>query len=531
MSAWTPRLNETPAAAHQGGQSSIPTPGHGHSLRRSAIISRMFGRYVIRRVLSLGPLRSPGTRAFLAGAVLVFTGGGAVIAFQFLKPVGNDLMMWTYVHDLATISVTMMATAIFLGLRLILGGSESFLTLTYQLPVTNQERRAAMLWFEVVSVTVLISLLTAATLTATLLLLGPSGVWLACTPLLTALTCYLLLSILYNLGDRLLTRLGLLRARQSILLLIVFAGLLLFNSQIPRMVTTVSIGDGERMLLGVNLFPWMVASFGPFSLISAALLLPCLWLIALATAPVVPPGNTRFTNLPLPWLPHGAWGLHLAYALRNGHLWLGMSLSSALFTYLLISGGMHPLWAGLLLVIPGMYHYGNTGGARAMHPDQSALRIWWRILGTELAVVGALLVVLTAIACAVRPALLAGAPAPILAVLGSVLFSVLVGCAFPAENDNPFSVLLGLLVLCLCLGFVGIVSGLLDLPNSTTIPLLVALHILAAGASVLAIHTNESRTRHVTLPERNRLPGGGRHGHPDHRRRHPAVSHGFNARG
>lgn len=475
------------------------------SLRRSWIISGMFGRYVARRVLSIGPLRSAGARVLLLLALLTFTGGGAVIAYQFMRPAGGDLAMWAYVHDLSTISLAMLTTGAFLGLRLILGSSESFLALTYQLPVTHHERRAAMMGFEIVSLAALITLLMAGMTSATLMILGWPGVWLATTPFLTALTCYLLLSILHNLGDRLLAGIGMVRTRQTTLLLLVFTGLLVFSSQVPELVSSISYVDAEqRALLWVNVFPWLVSTFGPAPLLIAVLLLPALWLLALMTAPVSPPVNTRFTNVALPWRPRGAWGLHLAYSLRNGQLWLGVALCLALFVYLLASEALNPLWSAVLLVVPGMYHYGNTRGARASCPEGSAVAIWLRILGSEFAVLGSALLALTAVTALLKPALLSGALTPVLGVLGAALFSVLVGCAFPAENDNPFSVLLGVLVVCLCLGFVGIVTGLLRLPGIVTIPLLVVLHLVAAAASVLAIYTNESRTRYETVPAHTR---------------------------
>ncbi|HMR48368.1 MAG TPA: hypothetical protein PKE40_03310 [Arachnia sp.] len=465
----------------------------------------MFGRYVARRVLSIGPLRSVGARILLLLALLTFTGGGAVIAYQFLRPAGGDLSMWAYVHDVSTISIAMLTTGAFLGLRLILSSAESFLALTYQLPVTHHERRAAMMGFEILSLAALITLLMAGMTSATLMVLGWSGVWLATTPFLTALTCYLLLSVLHNLGDRLLSRIGIVRTRQTILLLLIFAGLLLFSSQVPELIASISYVDAEqRALLWVNLLPWLVSTFGPAPLLTAVLLLPALWLLALVTAPVAPPANTRFVNVALPWRPRGAWGLHLAYSLRNGQLWLGVALCLALFIYLIASEALNPLWSAVLLVVPGMYHYGNTRGARVSSPEGSAPAIWLRIVSSEFAVLGSALLVLTAVTALLNPALLSGAWTPILGVLGAALFSVLVGCAFPAENDNPFSVLAGVLVVCLCLGFVGIVTGLLRLPGIVTIPLLVVLHLVAAAASILSIHINESRTRYKTVPANTR---------------------------
>lgn len=473
------------------------------SLQRIFILSRMIGIYVARRVLNVGPLRSWGTRALLALTIVFFVIGGAVVAHQFMRPVGNDYGIWLFVYDLSAISVTLLTLGVFLGLRVVFGGSSSFLRLTHQLPVTQQERRAAMLAFEAAVLALILLVLLAAMSIAVAIILGPSAIWLAATPLLTAVVVYLAISLVVNGTERVLSLLGLKRTRGAVLILLVFGVIIWFNSLVPALVVTASTTESEahRALFWINLMPWILHAGGPAALVATATtLIACLAPLVLLTAPSSPEPTRRFINVLLPRRLPPLWSAHLAYALRNGHLWLGVSLGTALFLFLTINDSLHPLWAGALLVLPGMYHYGNTRGLRAIHPEGSPLLTYVRIVGSQAAVVSGFLVLLIVTLSLARPELLASIASPVSGVLGGVVFSVLIGCVFPAEQDNPFSILVGCLVLGICLGFVGILTGLLNLPPTVLPPVLLALTVLAVIFSITALSTNESRSRHENVP-------------------------------
>ncbi|MDO4719006.1 MAG: hypothetical protein Q4B08_15785, partial [Propionibacteriaceae bacterium] len=207
----------------------------------------------------------------------------------------------------------------------------------------------------------------------------------------------------------------------------------------------------------------------------------------------------RFVNVPQPGRARGPWLVHFAYAARNQHLWLSVSLTVAVFAYLSLARGLNPLWACLLLCFPAMYHYGNTRCLRLLHPERGSWRIWRYMILAQFAVVGAFLLAGIAVLAAWWPDAIASGLEPVAGVLGAVVCSVLVGSAFPAENDNPLSVLVGCLVLGICLAFVGVIAGLFNLPGGTGV-LIVALTVLAGASSVWFINSHERRSRY-DLPQ------------------------------
>jgi len=469
------------------------------SLTRVAACTGMLARYFSRRALALGPLRSWAARALILLTMVAFVVGAAVVAYQFMRPVGSELGVWRYVFDLTSVSVTMIVLGIFMALRLLVGGASAVRDFTAQLPVSHRERRGALLAFEATTLVLITAVLMAAMGIASTMILGPRGVLLATTPIVTGVVVYLVVTIAHNAGDLLLTLLGLRRVRSTVLLLATFAALLWLNARLVSLVGAVSLPDapGGRALIGLNLMPWLLHTYGPWAyVLGAGGLVAVLALAAVLTAPNAHPSHHRFVNLALPVRTSGPWGVHLAYALRNQHLWLGVSLAAALFAYLAGTASVHPLWSAALLSFPGMYHYGNTRALRILHPERGPWSIWLRMVGCQTAVVGVFLAAGFGVLALARPELLAGSAEPLLGTVAAVVFAVLVGSAFPAENDNPFSALLGSLVLALILAFVGILTGLLQLPAAATVPLLAALAALAAVVSVWSIHVHETRSRH-----------------------------------
>lgn len=373
----------------------------GLAIHRVGTLTFMLARYFVRRVLNVGPLRSWGARAILALVLCGFVIGGAAIAVQFLRPLGTDMATWRYVYDISSVSIAMTALAVFLGLRLLVDGSQNLVEFTYQLPVSHRERRAAIFGFEIACVLAVTLVLASSMGVASLLILGTPGLALAMAPVVTA----------------------------------------------PSAHTAIR----------------------------------------------------RFVNVPQPGRARGPWLVHFAYAARNQHLWLSVSLTVAVFAYLSLARGLNPLWACLLLCFPAMYHYGNTRCLRLLHPERGSWRIWGYMILAQFAVVGAFLLAGIAVLAAWWPDAIASGLEPVAGVLGAVVCSVLVGSAFPAENDNPLSVLVGCLVLGICLAFVGVIAGLFNLPGRTGV-LIVALTVLAGASSVWFINSHERRSRY-DLPQ------------------------------
>lgn len=472
-------------------------------LTRIGLLADALLRYLFRRVLSSGPLRSWPLRVALGVMALVLLIGGAVAAVLFLRPVGADIFQWWFIFDVFSLSMLPIGIVGCMALRLLVDGSQNLTEFTYQLPVNHQERRAAVLIFEIGFMLVVSLLFTFALSSAAVFQLGTYGLLLASTSPATIMLAYLLCLIGYNLGDFLLTVLGLRRLRLPILVMAMLASVLLLLSQTFSMLNLVSLpGEAARRLIGPNLFSWLLARYG------AGIYLPVmvfglllLSLIALYCARSSPPETGRFVNIPQPRWVSGVWLAHFGYTLRNQNLWMSVPIVVVLFGYLLSIDGPNPLLAGALLALPGMYHYGNTRSLRILHPEGSALKIWATIISTQLSLVGGFLIVGFGLLLLRYPDLFSRSPAVhnILAsvggVLATVLLMVLIGCAFPAEKDNPMGALAGLIVLMICLSFAAVMGSLIGMSNLVFAVIVVLLLAAVVAGSIWSIAIHEKRSR------------------------------------
>ena len=466
------------------------------NLRRVGILTWVLIQYFIRRILHTGPLRKPGVRIILMLALISFIVGAAAIAMQFMLPIGSDLQIWQYIYDISSVSVTITVISIFLGMRLLIDGSRDLFLFTYQLPVSHKERRTAIFCFEAACVIAVTLVLLAAMSTATLFILGVSGLALAMTPIITAILVYFTCAIVYNLGDILLGWLGFKRTRSMLLLLTLFTIILWINSQTMSFIIGISPPGDDRSFIGFNLIAWNLNSCGVFCfVVSSVVLIAIFGFLALLTAPNSHPVIQRFVNTPQPKSIRGPWKVHLAYAMRNQQLWLAISLMIAVFYYLGFSRDIHPLWSCLVLCFPAMYQYGNTRCLRVLHPEGGAARIWFLMISAQFLTVGGIFALGSIVLMAWQPVLIMTSFEPLTGLLSAVTCSVLIGTAFPSEKDNPISTLFGCLVLGICLAFLGVTAGLLRFPVDTEI-LLAAIAVLAAILTVWFIDTNEKRERH-----------------------------------
>lgn len=449
-------------------------------------------RYFSRRVLHVGPLRSLGARVILALALCSFILGATAIAVQFMRPVGSNMQVWRYIYDVSSISI-----AIFLGLRLLIDGSQDLFDFTYQLPVSHKERHSAILGFESICVVAVILVLLSAMIGATIIILGVPGIMLTATSAVTAILFYFTCVIAHNLGNALLALLGFKRLRSALLMLTTLTFLLFINSQTIAFIGSVSPPDvEERALIGFNLMPWILSKYGTISfLISAIILILGLGALALFTSPRTHPLMQRFVNIPQYAGIRGAWKVHVAYSIRNQQLWLAASLTISIFIFLGSSDSAHPLWSCLALCFPAMFHYGNTRCLRLLYPEGGAFRIWLLMTSAQFVVIGGFLVLGVGVLALWHPESTMASLDPIIGVLGSIMCSILVGTAFPAEKDNSISALFGCMVLSVCLAFFGIITGLLRLPIDARL-ILLALSSLTAVLSIWFIKSNERRNRY-----------------------------------
>jgi len=499
-------------------------------------LARMLLVFFTRRILHVGILRSKPMRVLVLGAVALMLVAGGAAAYAFLRPMTGDDRVWGLLFDLATVSVVLWVQIAFLLVRVLFLNAEGMLELSFHLPLTNRERAAAFLLYEATMVAVVSGAGFGSLLCASLLLLGPAAVPGVLQSIVFPLVVtYLALTVVHLALGRLLALLGLRRIGQVVSLLAMFGLLLAYAAQLPALTSdaTEPYLTGERRFVWVAFLSSIASELGTFTMVGVfAGVAIALAVLALRLTPNQYVRHSRYVNVPT---GRRLGRLVTPYDLclvRSSQTWLSASMAVAVFVRLLLEPTVNPMWALAILTMGGLYQYAATEPLRVLALVRApAWRILARLIRAQLVLVAAFWVPALAVVLLVdREA----APRSALAGAGTVagiLLATCIGIVFPAENDNPFSVFVGLSVTVCVLGVVGVALGVLQLPPGVVIAAAGIAIVLLVWYSIQGIELNESRRRHEEITHAGQRNRRSRNSHPGGGRRSAAVSHVHDGRG
>lgn len=497
---------------------------------RSLVLARMLLRYFGRRVLRAGVLASRPIRVAVGVALLALLAAAVTGAVTFLEPLREEPEAWDLLLDVTTVSTVMWCLAAAVLVKTLFLNAEGMLTLTFALPVTNRERAAAFVLYEGAMSAAVVTAGVCSLSIASLVVRGPRGlVPLVEAVALPALLTYLAVSLAHQLLSRLLTAVGLRRAQPVVLVVLLFALLVAHLSTVPRLTAEASSaylsGSGER--------PWTSAvavladRVGHPAAIACGLVLVVA--LAVATVLLTPDRHVRQARF-LPWRA-GAVTRHLFgpyewCAFRSFQTWLPAVLAGALLVALCVHPVVHPLWALSVLSMGALYQFAATDPLRRLRGGTpSAWAVYGRLVRAQALLWLTAAAPATVTVVAVRPETAGGLAVPVVTSLAGILVALGVGIIFPAEDDNPFSVFVGVSLTAALVALLGLGVGILQLPPAAAAAFAVATVALFVVYSVIGIAASTSRSRHEEGPRPRQQHGRSRAPHSGVRDPDPAVPH------
>lgn len=469
-------------------------------LRHSAALARMLLVFFRRRVLRIGVLDSAPVRAFAISAAILLLGVMCASAYFFLKPLSGDTAVWRLLFDSSTVSLVLWVQIAFLMVKVLFINAEGMLVLSYQLPLTNRERSAAFLMYEVCMTGIVAGAGFVSLAVSALLLLGPGAVpHIAASVVLPVALTYLALSAYYQLLTRMWTLIGLRRIANLLSVLALFALLALYSVHMKTLILDLGRAylDEQDRYVWVASVSWASHRYGAIpAFAAAALLAAVLTLLTLALTPNQHVRQSRYLKIPA-----GSWlsrflGPYDSCLLRSSQTAVGGAMTVALFAYLVLNPVVNPMWSLAVLSQSGLYQFAATAPLRML---PGAATSSWRVYGRLLK---AQVVLLTAFALPALGILLAADPhtglrsgPALLGCLGGAIMTICIGIVFPAEKDNPFSVFLGLSAVVVVLTLSAIGLGMLSLPPWAVMASLAGATALFVWYAIAGIRTDESRRR------------------------------------
>jgi hypothetical protein len=473
-------------------------------LSHAVALARMLLLFFSRRVLRLGILKSGAARLFVAAICISLMVVCVSAAYLFLKPLGSDPKVWRLLFDMSTVSLLLWVQVAFLFVKTLFLNAEGMLELSFQFPLTNRERAAAFMIYEGVMTSIVAVLGFLSLSISSLMILGAAAIpQLFQAIILPVVLAYLALSVLYLLLGRLIAVFRLRNMEKVVLIVAMFALLLAYASQMTRLTRGASEAylNGQDNYMWVASLSWISRHYGPvvmqviFLLISLALMV-----VAILLTPNQHVPHSRYLKVPMGRVVHRFLSPYDLGLLRSTQTALAATVSLSVLVFLIINPMANPLWSLSLLSMGGLYQFSATLPLRTMVPTRLAP---WKTYGSLVKAQGVLLAtfalpMLFFVEMMGRYSISSSLTAVLGGFCGAII-AVCVGIAFPAENDNPFSVFIGLSLTFCVLGMVGIGLGFLRLTPVATIGVVAVTVVIFVWYSVQGIRVSDSRRRHEEI--------------------------------
>lgn len=470
--------------------------------RETLLLAGMLVRFFVRRVLSVGLLRSrPARWTLLVVAVATQAGLTAVslLALRDLFAARETLRLLLESTALTVGFVTLIA---FVFVKLLFLKSSNVLDFTEQLPTTDRERSTALLLFEAAMVMAAAATVVAPLAVSSTVVVGGTGAAMVLAAVVyPMLVFYLCLALGYNAVVRLLLVLGWARAAQLVSATIFAVLIFVYQGQINSLIDILTSAylEGTTAHTGFNVF--LVLADRSALLSTAVFLVSAVLLTGLVaiTAPALPLAGRRYLRVPVPGVGSTRFAAYLAAVVRRWETAFAAVLALGAAAYLISVGSDVVAYASGFLLFECIFAYvasrplADIGPA----PDGPARR-----LGMILAAQAVVVLVVSA-PISIAALAVGNAPSTVGQFYGTaasaILVLVAIGIALPPEKDNPFSVFLGLALAAVTVSMVLLMVGLLAVPLPALVALLVVGHGLVAFYSYAGIRSLERLRRHEAV--------------------------------
>lgn len=462
-------------------------------------LQKLYYLFFIRQVLSVGVLKEKFFQIVIGFVCLGVTIGTTMFFYNIFDDsnISYDLDLMRFLVQMQGINTFIWTIIIFVFLKILFLKKGSFLNMTTQLPITNQERNISLLWFELIMAMVVTGIVSFSYALAIMLRSGLTYAPLLVSSIIfTALINYLILQLLYVFITYILSLLKLEKLK-SMAVLLIFMGVLYFLYQD---VMATLIGDGsvalEDLMSRRHWSQFFIFIHEQYNfLLSLAVFSFCfiiLTSITLMTPNKMYAEESLYINIKLPFT--GRFNLVNLYTLqhfRRIENYATIILVYCVFIFLSLSSSMNPLYALFLNVTLGLYSYAQTDPIRLLSfkLDYCAFKDYVGLILSQVAYLIVIAIPLILVQFITdSPQLMISELAPLsLSLTFAVILSTCIGILFPATKENPFSPFMGVLIIAIITLAMTLILQFLNLSVLSRQLVLLAIHLFVGYMSYLGL--------------------------------------------
>lgn len=450
-------------------------------LRSVLILVRFLLTFINRRVLGRGILRSRVAKilaiAIIVGSYIGYCLLTVVVLRQYFGPEITEILLLS-----ASVATPLWVLIAYIVVRVLFLKADEIMQLTFTLPATNRERTLAFATFESLLVLGAAFIVFGAFMIGAVSISGLPFLGRAIAAIFfPAILSFLTYSVIYMLFERMAVRLGLARSRgllMPLLFTVAMLGMFILAKNQSEALFDAYIRE-ESLNLPQLSFLNLADSLHPLvALALFAAFVGVLLALVLLVAPREYEPMKRNYRVLSSSLASSEIGIHLLALIRSFETLIVLIFAGLATVALAVTRIEMPPLILLLVTFQGVYAYANTEPIRRTTPAvRGATSSYISLVLAQAIILGFAAVP----AIAVSTALGIGLQYSVLVIvfcLCNILLTTLVGILFPADNGNPFSVVIGVILVFAIVALLAIGLDVFGFPMIVNIGIVV---ILAGG--------------------------------------------------
>lgn len=418
---------------------------------------KLLNTFIQRNVFNIGVLKNKVFRYAIMLGVAALIMLAAFLLFAFFDMNDSSISQTTIVIDIYSITTMMWTFVIFLFMKILFMKKDSFLMFTQQLPITKRERNVAVLLFELLISITIITIISSSLVFALIykykfIFIGR----LICNIFLSSILYYLILECIYSLINSVLCFFKLGKVRNvCIYCMLTIVFVVMYKIVYPEIVDSLlfQYADGKTTSI-VLIYSYIMENTNILlTLISFVAITAILSIVILSlknddfisTSKYFKLSNKQSTNISL-------LKAYLLNFTRGIDTYNYLIISIFIYCLLTFTKVQNAIYSVLILSINGIYFYIQTDKLRfiTFQKNYSVVKDYIYLIVSQIiyisVVAGFMVIVSTVINGQFTPNLII-----FFAIILSVIMFTLIGIIIPPKRENPFTVMIGFVVIFILL--------------------------------------------------------------------------------
>lgn len=456
------------------------------------LIIGLLNTFFKRNVLNVGILRNKFFRMMTLAGLIVIIIMLSLIFYKFFDSTDSQLNQTKVILDIYSITVLMWTYIVFLFMKILFMKKETFMNFTQQLPVTKRERCIAILIFEIVISMFVIGLISSSMVISLIAMYGDIFISrIICNIFFMAITWYLLLEVFYSFIVFILD-LAKLNKMKNIIVFCIFSAVLIisYTELYPKIIEVLLFNYQDATNTSILIiYAFLMEKYNFIVAIFIFIVVAFIFSILLVCFPVKEKViKQNFLNIGRSCKNVNLLKSYILNISRRVDTYNYLLICIFLFIYSFILDISKAEYIVLLLSVNGIYSYIQTESLRIIQfqKEYNVIKDYIYLILSQIIYIS-----LVSIPFVLVSFITGNTTMYCLLIYPSIIVSVilftLAGIIFPPKGENPFTVIIGFIIIFIAFISVLMICFVFNFNTRNMVIVLIATVIFSIYYSIIGM--------------------------------------------